>query len=205
MPTDFTHGVKASVDGNTGRADDSDLLIVGCSGHARVVIDIVERQGKNRIVGLIDSFKGSGTQVLGYKVIGTEDDIPELVRRGVARSGIVGIGDNWARARVVGRIRELQPDFRFLTAIHPYACIARDVQIGMGTVVMAGAVVNTGSRIGSFCILNTGCSVDHDCAIGEYSSMAPGAVTGGGVVVGCFSAISIGATIVHEVRIGEHT
>ena len=124
---------------------------------------------------------------------------------GVASLGIVAIGDNWTRARVVARIRELQPDFQFVTAIHPDVCVARDVSIGEGTVVMAGAVVNTGTRIGAFCILNTRCSVDHECTLGEFSSVAPGVVTGGCVAIGPFSAVGIGATLIHEVRIGEHT
>ena len=205
---DNRHAVGALPD-DSGRRDTDlrpGILIVGCSGHARVVIDIVELEGKYRIHGLIDSFKDSGTQLLGYEVIGTEEDIPTLVRSGTASAmGIVAIGDNWSRARIVTRIRELQSNFQFLTAIHPSACVARDVHVGDGTVVMAGAVVNVGSSIGPFCILNTCCSVDHDCILGEYSSLAPGVVTGGQVVVGAFSAFGIGATAIHKVQIGEHT
>lgn len=181
------------------------VLIVGCSGHARVVVDILELQGRYEIVGLIDSFKPAGTQLRGYEVIGTEEDIPTLVEAGVASLGIIAIGDNWTRARVVTRIRELQPDFQFITAIHPNVCVARDVEIGEGTVVMAGAVVNTGARIEAFCILNTRCSVDHECTLGEFSSIAPGVVIGGRVTVGPFAAVGIGATIIHEVSIGKHT
>jgi sugar O-acyltransferase (sialic acid O-acetyltransferase NeuD family) len=181
------------------------VLIVGCSSHAQVVIDIVESEGRYQVVGLIDSFKPAGTQLRGYEVIGTEQEIPMLFQAGVASFGIVAIGDNWTRARMVARIRELQPDFQFVTAIHPGVHIARDVTVGEGTVIMAGAVVNTGSRIGAFCILNTRSSVDHECTVAEYSSLAPGVVTGGRVIVGQYSAIGIGATVVHEVRIGEHT
>src|SRR5687768_3409918 len=179
------------------------VLIIGCSGQARVVIDIIELQGRYRVVGFIDSFKPAGTQMRGYEVIGTEEDIPTFFRTGISL-GIVAIGDNWARARMVAHIRELQPDFKFVTAIHPDGCVARDVEIGEGTVVMAGAVINTGSRIGEFCILNTRCSIDHECTLGEYTSIAPGVTTGGRVLIGRYSAIGIGATIIHEVRIGEH-
>jgi sugar O-acyltransferase (sialic acid O-acetyltransferase NeuD family) len=202
-----TRTPSTSVDGSAETTLDSrpNILIVGCSGHARVVIDIVERAGKYRILGLIDSYKNSGTQLLGYEVIGTEEDIPMLVRSGVAPTGIVAIGDNWSRARIVTRIRELQEDFQFLTAVHPSSCVARDVIVGEGTVIMAGVVVNTGSKIGPFCIMNTSCSVDHDCNLGEYSSLAPGVVTGGQVVIGAFSAIGIGATVIHRVQIGEQT
>jgi acetyltransferase-like isoleucine patch superfamily enzyme len=70
---------------------------------------------------------------------------------------------------------------------------------------MAGAVVNPGARVGAFCILNTNSSIDHDCILEDYASLAPGVVTGGGVVIGRYTAIGIRATVVHGVRIGEHS
>lgn len=181
------------------------IVIIGCSGHARVIIDILEQEGPYHIVGLLDSYKPPETELLGYRVFGTEEDLPALLAARVCEGGIVAIGDNWTRGKMVARIRQLAPEFRFISAIHPSACIARDVQIGRGTAIMAAAVVNTGSRIGEFCILNTRCSIDHECVLGDFSSLAPGAVTGGRVQVGAYSAVAIGATISHEVKIGEHT
>ena len=181
------------------------IVVVGCSGHARVVVDILEEQNRSQIVGLLDTYKVPGSELLGYKLLGTDDDLPALVAANICDNAIVAIGDNWARSRMVQRLRQLAPEIGFVAAIHPSARIARDVSIGSGTVIMAGTIVNPGCRIGEFCVLNTGSSLDHDSTMEPFSSLAPRAVTGGGVRIGAFAAICIGAVISHAIRIGEHT
>ena len=181
------------------------IFVAGCSGHARVVVDTLERAGRHSIAGIIDSFVAPGTQALGLTVLGSELDLPVLIEKHDATGTIVAIGDNFARYRVVERIRSLAPQLEFVTAIHPSAQIAKHVPIGAGTVVMAGAVINPNSSIGEHCIVNTMSSIDHDNILEDYSSVAPGAVTGGNVRIGQFSALSLQAGIVHGCRIGAHT
>jgi sugar O-acyltransferase (sialic acid O-acetyltransferase NeuD family) len=182
-----------------------DIAIVGASGHAKVIIDIVERQDAFRIAGLIDSLKEPGTELMGYKVIGMEDAIPELLVNRKIVGGIVAIGHNWVRHRIVERIRELAPGFRFVTAIHPSARIAREVAIGAGVAIMAGVSVNPGTRIGDFCFVNTNASVDHDNLLDEFGCLQPNAATGGNVRIGAYSSISMGANVIQGVTIGSHT
>jgi len=186
-------------------ADKQNVVVIGSSGHAKVVVDVIEQEGSYAIAGLIDTFKPVGEIVYGYKVLGSEEFLPTLMANGGIYGGVIAIGDNWARAMVAEKVRSLAPGFIFITAIHPAAVVGRGAQIGAGTVLMAGAVVNSDSRVGEFCILNTGASLDHDSFMGEYSSLAPGAVTGGNVTIGRFSAVSIGANISHGISIGEHT
>jgi sugar O-acyltransferase (sialic acid O-acetyltransferase NeuD family) len=179
-------------------------LVVGCSGHARVVIDAIEEEGLYHVIGLLDSFKSPGSSSFDYHVIGTEEELPPLWKSRACETVVVAVGDNWTRAQLVARIRAMIPEVRLGTVVHPSAKIARDVSLGAGTVVMAGAVVNTGTRVGECCILNTRCSLDHDCTMDDFSSLAPGTTTGGGVHIGAYAAIAIGATISHGRRIGEH-
>jgi sugar O-acyltransferase (sialic acid O-acetyltransferase NeuD family) len=179
--------------------------LIGSSGHAKVVIDIVEKENKYRIVGLIDRFRQIGEETLGYTVIGKEEDLPRLVHEYAVAGGLVAIGDNFQRSEVVHKINRLSPDFPFSSSIHPQANIARDVEIGTGTVIMAGVTISPSCTIGRFCLLNTNSSLDHDSVMDEFSSLAPRVSTGGNVHVGAFSAVGIGATLVHRVRIGEHT
>lgn len=181
-----------------------DIVVIGASGHAKVILDILERANSFRVVGLLDTFKPPGTVVMGYRVLGSEELIPELVRSGVT-GGIVAIGHNWVRSRVVERILRLAPDFEFVRAIHPSAHIGRDVTIGRGVAIMAGVSVNSGTRIGDFCFINTNASVDHDNVLGDYSCLQPNAATGGNVRIGEFSVIAMGATVIHGVSIGCHT
>jgi len=180
------------------------IVVVGASGHAAVLIDILEKQAQYRVVGLIDSLVSPGTEFLGYRVLGSERDLGLLAERNGIEGGIVAIGDNWVRSGVVRRLLEHSPDFRFVSAIHPSAQIARGVSIGAGTAVMAGVVVNTRARVEQHCILNTKCSLDHDSVMEEFSSLGPGATTGGNVRIGAFSVLAQGANVIHGVQIGTH-
>ncbi|MDW7711230.1 MAG: NeuD/PglB/VioB family sugar acetyltransferase [Deferrisomatales bacterium] len=182
----------------------TDIVVIGSSGHARVVLDTLEREARARVVGLLDSFRGAGEVCFGYEVLGTEAELPKLFADGV-RAAFIAVGDNWQRFRLAERARELVPGLRFVTAVHPSAQLGRDVELGEGSVAMAGAVVNPGSRLGRFSIINTRASLDHDGDLGEFASLAPGVAAGGRVSVGAFSAVGIGAAVGHGRKIGEHT
>lgn len=181
------------------------IVIIGASGHAKVIIDIVEKEKHFAIVGLLDMSRKPGDTLLGYPILGPEESLPEFQAVFGITGGIVAIGDNWIRNKVVEKMRKIQPNFQFVSAIHPSASIGKNVEMGAGTVVMAGAVINPDSKIGRFCILNTRCSLDHDGKMGNFSSLAPGVITGGNVHIGAFSAVSLGANIIHGIKIGAHS
>jgi len=119
--------------------------------------------------------------------------------------GIIAIGDNWIRSKVYEKIKSIGPNFTFVKTIHPNAQIAKNVQIGDGTVIMAGVIINSNSTVGNHCILNTNSSLDHDGFMDDFSSLAPNVTTGGDVKIGKFSAISLGANIVNGITIKEQT
>jgi len=181
------------------------IVVVGSSGHAKVVIDVVERERQYTIAGLLDDFRPPGEEAFGYKILGKVTDLVSISGSYDLKGGVIAIGDNWVRAKIAQTILLALPGFSFITAIHPSAQIARGVHIGEGTVIMAGVVVNSDSQIGKFCILNTRSSLDHDCLMEDFSSLAPGATTGGNVRIGAFSAVSLGANILQGRRIGDHT
>jgi len=180
-----------------------DVIVFGSGGHASVIIDIIEKQGTYRIIGLIDDFKKKGETLLGYKIIGGFEELINL--SGVIYGGIAAIGDNFARHEVVGRIKIALPDFKFISPVHPFTSIAKNVIIGEGSVIMPGSVINTGTKIGNHCIINTLSSIDHDNIFRDFSSTAPGVITGGNVDVGEFSALCLGAKIIHGIKIGSHS
>jgi len=180
------------------------LLIVGSSGHAKVVIDSFERAGGFLIVGLIDAVRPAGEETLGYRVLGNEDDMARIAAEHRVTAWFAALGDNWQRHLAVRRIRERIPDAEFATAVHPSAQLGRGVSIGRGSVVLAHAVLNADARIGEFCIVNTAASLDHDACMEEFSSLAPGVHTGGNVRVGAYAALGLGASIAHRRSVGEH-
>ena len=181
------------------------IIIIGASGHAKVITDIIEKTGQYEVYGFVDSYKKIGSDILGYKIIGDEKCIPYLKEKEGIKKGIVAIGDNWKRKEMVKKIKDLVIDFDFISAIHPSVSISNYISIGKGVAVMAGVVVNSDAQIGDHCIINTKASLGHDSMMEEFSSLASGVTIGGNTNIGKFAAISIGATVVNNVTIGKHT
>ena len=180
------------------------IVVIGSSGHAKVAVDIIEREGRYHLVGLIDSFKPVGSTVFDYPVMGTEAELPALSKSLNLHGCFIAIGDNWQRSLMAAQVANLVPELSIVSATHPSAQIARGSEIGDGTILMAGAAVNSDCRVGRFCILNTRASLDHDGRIADFASLAPGATLGGNVTLGEFSAVGLGANVIHQVNIGAH-
>lgn len=178
------------------------LLLVGASGHAKVLIDIVERAGGHRIVGLLDLDTPVGTRILDHELLGRPDDIAAIATRLGATHVLVAVGDNAARERLTAEIRRAAPFLEFALAVHPSAVIGRDVRLGAGSVVMAGAVINPSCSIGEGCVINTGARIDHDSRVEDFASVAPGAVTGGNCSIGKGAWLGIGAVLIQGVSVG---
>ena len=181
------------------------IVIIGASGHGGMILDCIEKEGRFRVMGFLDSFKTKGTKLNGYEVLGSEKDLPLLIDKFNLYGVALAIGNNWTRKRVAEKIRSVAPDLKFVTSIHPSCIIGKDVTIGQGTVVMAGAIINANSRLGDFCILNTNSSLGHDGNMLNFSSIASGVSTGGNLFLGRFSAISLGANVIENIIIGEHS
>lgn len=166
------------------------MKIYGASGHGGVLLDALLVLGK-AIECFIDDapkLEFQGMKVYAPTSIEENDSI------------IVAIGNNTIRKRVVGKLKKV----RFFNVIHPSAIISTNVVLGNGTVVMAGVVVNQGSKIGSHVILNTNCSVDHDCIIEDFAHVSPGVTLCGGISIGQGTHIGAGATVLPNIKIGEN-
>lgn len=184
---------------------DNRVVVVGASGQTKIVVDALEQAGQYKVVGFLDSYKPKGTPWYGYRVLGTEEDLPEVCERQGVIGGIIGIGDNAVRGRMAERMQQLVPQFRFINAIHPSVFIARGVKQGVGVLMMAGAVVNPDCVVGDHSTIDTGATLDHDSVIGRCVSLAPNVATGGGVTIGDYTAVSIGASVSHGRTIGAHS
>lgn len=163
------------------------LIIIGASGHGKVIADIAMKNGYKEIVFLDDN-----PQILecaGFPVIGKTADANQL-----GGDKIVAIGNPAIRERI-------QETIPTVTLVHPDAVISRRVTLGEGTVVMAGAVINSDAVIGNGCIINTGASVDHDCRIGDFVHISVGAHVAGTCNIGERTWIGAGATVSNNITI----
>lgn len=179
------------------------LAIIGAKGHAKVVIDVIEKQGVAHISMIVDDNPDlHGQEFYGYRIMGNRSEL--LAQRG--RCGIeylIAIGDNHIRAELAAwaethGLRLAAP------AIHPSAQIGRGVFISEGSVLMAGCLVNSDAFIGRNVIVNTGASIDHDCRIGDNTHIAPHATLCGNIVLGQETLIGAGAVIHPNITIGSN-
>lgn len=178
------------------------VVIVGCGGHGQVIADILLRRheagGAPEPVAFVDDDPNhTGRSLLGLPVLGPLESLDDVGHGGVA----LGIGDNHARLRVASRLRHRGEPI--VSAVHPAAVLAPDVELGDGVVVCAGVVVNTGAVIGDGAILNTGCTVDHHCDIGRFAHVSPGVHLAGTVTVEEGALVGIGTSVIPGRVIGE--
>lgn len=181
------------------------IVIFGGGTQAKCTIDIIEKEGKYTIAGIIDSKAEIGSSVYGHKVIGRQEQLKVLQDKHSIYGGIISVGDNWIRKIIYDDIVKRVSDFNFVNAIHPSTIIGNDVKIGKGVMVMAGCIINPGAIIEDFTFFATGAQIEHDCIIHDFASVSAGSVTGGLVEVGKYSAITLGVTIVDRIKIGENS
>jgi len=176
---------------------DSSLVVFGSGGHAKVVIDAAEKQGIRKILVVDDADQYWGKQLMGYRILGGRG---ALLKKKASTQAIVAVGDNAARSGIAAWMEANH--FSLATIIHPSAQIGRGADIGRGSLLAAGCVVNSDAVIGANVIINTGASVDHDCIIGDGVHLAPGVHLCGRVEVGAGSFLGVGAVVIPRVRIG---
>lgn len=173
------------------------LLIIGASGHGKVVADIAMHLNQWQEIAFLDDDEII-TECMGYRVIGKTDNATQYISD---YEIIVAIGNNVIRQKIQTQLEE--EGACIATLVHPGAIIGNDVEIESGSVVMAGAVINCCSKIGKGCIINTGATIDHDNEIGKFVHISPGVNTAGTVKIGDESWIGIGAVISNNLNITQ--
>ncbi|MFC0604423.1 NeuD/PglB/VioB family sugar acetyltransferase [Winogradskyella pulchriflava] len=181
------------------------ILIYGASGHAKMIVDIIQKNNNYNFIGFIDSYKSINQEVYGYKVIGNLELLPSLIKKFNIHGIVIGIGDNITRYRAYKNIVKIASSLEFVPIIHPNAILANDIVIPEGTVIMASAIVNANAKVGKFCLLNTKASLGHDSTMADFSSLASGATVSGNVSIGICSSISLSASVSQNLSIGHHT
>lgn len=138
------------------------LILVGGGGHCRSVIDVAESVGYD-ILGILDKPELIGTTVLGYPVVGTDDDIPDYVGNAEFLITVGQVKSNVVRRKIAGRIEAVNG--RYATVVASDAYVSKYATIGEGTVIMHKAFVNAGANVGRNCIINTMANIEHEVRI----------------------------------------
>ncbi len=158
------------------------ILLVGGGGHCRSVIDVIELENEYEIAGIIDKKELIGQNILGYKVIGSDDDLEDIFMK--YKCAIVTVGQiksNSLRVKLFDTLKNI--GYELPVIISPLAYVSKHSKIDYGTVVMHHSLVNANVQIGQNCIINTKALVEHDAIIKNNCHISTGAIINGGVVV----------------------
>lgn len=166
------------------------MIVYGASGHGKVIIEILEEMGISDITVWDDN---PAKKLWDYPASQPMDNADK-------EDMVIAIGNNIIRKRIA----EKYANTNFVSAIHPSSQISKRAQVGDGTVIMAGVLVNADTVIGKHCIINTGCSIDHDCAIGDYAHISPNSTLCGEVHVGEGTQIGAGSVVIQCRKIGKY-
>jgi sugar O-acyltransferase (sialic acid O-acetyltransferase NeuD family) len=179
-------------------------VILGGGGHTRVLIDSLRRDGLRFYYMILDRDPSLwGRNVFGITVMGGDDLLPKLAQEG-AEYFLVGLGstgDTRPRRKLfeLGLSCKLKP----LTVMHPTAVSSPMAEIGAGSQLLPGSVLNAGAKLGMNVILNSGAIVEHDCVLQDHVHVATGAVLASTVRVGTGAHVGAGSTVRQNITIGE--
>jgi len=180
------------------------IILVGGGGHCRSCIDVIEQEGRFEIVGIVDMPEEIGTSLLGYPVIGSDDDLTQLTEK--HRYFFLTLGQIKTPQRRIEIYRQLQQLGADLpTIVSPRAYISRHAEVGGGTIVMHNVIVNAGAKVGENCILNSRALIEHDASIGNCCHISTGAIVNGGTQVADGTFVGSGAVIRDNTRVGSYS
>lgn len=180
------------------------IVLVGAGGHAKTIVDTIERGGCYEIVGFLDGGENGREVYRGYKVIGHDEDARAIYDTGV-RNTIIAVGfmgRSDLRNRLYQEMKML--GFHFPVIIDPTAVVADDAVIGEGTYIGRNAIINVDVRIGRNCIVNTAAIIEHECKVGDFSHISVASVLCGQVTVGDNVLIGANATVIQGCNIEDN-
>ena len=178
-----------------------EILLIGGGGHCRAAIDVIEAEARFAIKGIVQPKVDGVAPVLGYPVLGEDADLPNLLTEtSIVLVTIGQIRTPAVRLRLFEQLKKLGAKMQVI--VSPRAYVSHRAQLGEGTLIMHGAVVNACARIGVNSIVNSLALVEHDAEVGNHCHVSTGARINGGAIIedGCF--IGSGAVLREGVRIG---
>ena len=179
------------------------ILVLGTGGHAKSCIDVIEKQKKFRILGIIENKQSNKKVFMGYPVLGNDKDLLSLKKK--CSNVLIGVGqirNPNLRSNIFLKLKKI--GFNFPVIISPKAYVSKNSKIGFGSIIMHNVFINAASRIGENCIVNTRALIEHDVEIGNNIHVSTGAIINGNVKIGNKTFIGSGSLIKEGVKIGNN-
>ena len=179
------------------------IILIGGGGHCKSCIDVIERGGKYRIAGIVDTPEKLNENILGYKIIATDNDLQDLAKKyGYFLIALGHIKSPDKRIKLFVTLKDLGAKLPVI--ISPIAYVSKHARIEEGTIVMHHALINAGASVGRNCIINSKALIEHNAVIEDYCHISTGAVVNGGVKIGSGSFFGSNAVCKEYIEIGEN-
>lgn len=180
----------------------SEIILIGAGGHTKACIDVIEQEGKFKIAGLVEKDRLHSNKKIGIPIIGVDNDLEKLRQKYTYALITVGhIKSPESRSKLFNLLISL--DYKLPVVTSPTAYVSKHSDILEGTIIMHGAIVNAGARIGANCIINNKALVEHDVKIGDCCHIATGAIVNGEVQIGENTFIGSGVVTKQGIIIGN--
>ena len=179
------------------------IILIGGGGHCKSCIDVIEQENKFTIAGIIDVKEKIGESILGYPIIGSDDDLSEIAEKHDNFLITLGqIKSSTLRTILYQQVKALNKKLPII--ISPNAYVSKHTTIGKGTIIMHHALVNSNSSIGENCIINTKALIEHDVSIGNHNHISTATTINGDVKIGNSNTIGSHTTIIQNTTLGNN-
>lgn len=169
------------------------ILVYGCGGHARSIVDVIRETCRETEIILVDDHAEKDEVILGCRTL----------KKCEPKAGdryIVALGDNEQRAKVYQMLLDIRQGSP-ATVVSKHAYIGMESFIGQGTFVAVGAHIGPQACVGDNSIINTGSIVEHEVKIGNNTHIAPRTVVCGRTDIGDYVFCGAGSVIIDKIRI----
>ena len=158
------------------------IVLIGGGGHCKSVIDVIEQENKYEIIGIVDKKELFGNDVLGYKIIGCDNELETIFQ--TCKNAFITVGQiksNKVRVDLFNKVKQI--GFNLPVVISPLAYVSKHSSIDEGTIIMHHALINANAKIGKNCIINSKSLIEHDVIVEDNCHISTASVLNGGVVV----------------------
>ncbi|GAB5400302.1 MAG: acetyltransferase [Aureisphaera sp.] len=168
----------------------NDLILYGAGGHSFAMVELIRSINGLQVQHIYDDAPRNDF-ILGVPV--SKYNGQELNKASVC----ISVGNNEVRKKLSQKINA---DFPIL--MHPSAVVYPSAEIGLGTTIMAQAVIDASVSLGRFCIVNHNATVAHNAVVGDYCHIAINAAIAGGVTIGEGTLVGAGSVVLPGIKVG---
>lgn len=180
------------------------IILLGAGGQCKACVDVIETEGKFVIAGIIDKKGKLHQKILGYEIIGCDEDLPEFAKK--YKYFLVTIGQVKSADKRAEKYEYLKSmNVKLPVIVSPFSYVSKHASIGEGTIIQHNVIVNAGAKIGKNCIINNNAVIEHDAVIGDHCHISTGSIVNGECIIGEKTLIGSSSVIIQCVKIADNT